>query len=54
MKLPRRIKETLENLIEEGYFKNKDEIISIALFEYFVKNGFFDLISEEDVKIKGK
>ena len=42
---PKKIQEAIELLVEEGYFKNKKEIINVALFQYMKDNELFKAVA---------
>jgi len=43
---PEKIKEAMEILVEEGYFKKESEIINIALFEFFKERNLFEAVNK--------
>jgi len=47
-KLSPKVQSTLDSLVSKGYFKRKEDIINIALFEYFAKNGMFEAVEEDN------
>jgi len=43
MKLPKKQEQVIKMLIKEGMIDSKEQIVAIALFEYFRRLGYFDL-----------
>lgn len=49
-KYPDKIKKIMKLLVAQGYFKKEQDIINIALLEYFEFKGLFDKLSEAETK----
>ena len=42
-KIPDKIQETINILVENGYFKKQQDIVNIALLEYFASKNMFEI-----------
>ena len=52
MKLPKKQKQVIRMLIKEGMINSEEQIIHIALFDYFKRLGYFDMVEEYIKKTK--
>jgi len=52
MKLPKKQEQVIKMLLREGLINSKEQIITIACFEYFKRMGWFDLVDGYFKKIK--
>ena len=42
-KIPDKIQETINILVQHGYFKKQQDIVNIALLEYFGNKNMFEI-----------
>lgn len=54
MRLPKKQKQVIRMLVKEGMIDSEEQIITIALFDYFKRLGYFDLVEEYIKKTKKK
>ena len=54
MRLPKKQKQVIRMLVKEGMINSEEQIITIALFDYFKRLGYFDLVDEYFKKTKKK
>ena len=54
MRLPKKQEQIIKMLLKEGMINSREQIITIACFEYFKKLGWFDLVDLYSEKIKKK
>ena len=46
IRLPKKVYKIMKKLVSEGYFQSSSDICNVALFEYFMNKGFFELGNE--------
>lgn len=54
MKLPKQLERILGCLVKEGVFSSKEEVITVALFEFLHKRGLLVLKYTETVDMWGE